>query len=68
MLKNNFALGFWCLDDSKLSQNKTIELVEKALELGVVTMDHADIYGEYKCEKLLAMLLRITHTYAIKCK
>ncbi|MGQ4001426.1 aldo/keto reductase [Francisellaceae bacterium CB300] len=58
MLKNNFALGFWRLDNAKISANQTIELVEKALELGVTTMDHADIYGEYKCEKLFGDALK----------
>jgi predicted oxidoreductase len=58
MLKNNFALGFWRLDDAKISANQTIELVEKALELGVTTMDHADIYGEYRCEKLFGDALK----------
>ncbi|WP_150466615.1 aldo/keto reductase family oxidoreductase [Francisella sp. SYW-9] len=58
MLRHNFALGFWRLDDAKLSQQQTIELVEKALDLGITTMDHADIYGEYKCEKLFGDALQ----------
>ena len=33
MLQNNFALGFWRLDDAKISANQTVELVEPFVEL-----------------------------------
>jgi len=62
MLQNNFALGFWRLDDAKLNDNQIIELVEKAIDLGITTMDHADIYGEYKCEKIYGKALK-NHTH-----
>ncbi|QLE79543.1 oxidoreductase [Francisella sp. Scap27] len=58
MLKNNFALGFWRLDDAKLNDNQIVELVEKAIDLDITTLDHADIYGEYKCEKIYGKALK----------
>ena len=58
MLLGNFSLGFWRLADAKLTSSETLSLVQKALDLGVKTMDHADIYGEYRCEKLFGEALK----------
>ena len=66
MLQNNFALGFWRLDDAKLNNSQIIELVEKAIDLGITTMDHADIYGEYQCEKTYGKALKIMLICVIK--
>ena len=73
MIQGNFSLGFWRLDDAKLSINETDRLIKTALENGISVMDHADIYGAYKCEKLFGdalkdnMHLRDEMTIVSKC-
>ncbi|NOU46523.1 MAG: aldo/keto reductase [Bacteroidales bacterium] len=48
---SRFALGFWRLNDWNFTSQQLLGFVEKALDLGVTTMDHADIYGSYTCEE-----------------
>ncbi|MGL6098856.1 MAG: aldo/keto reductase [Fusobacteriaceae bacterium] len=54
------ALGFWRLDSWNMSSEELIEYLEKSIQLGVTTFDHADIYGSYTCEKIFgdAMVLK----------
>ena len=40
---SRIALGFWRLMDWKLSLSELQQLVEEAFELGVTTLDNADI-------------------------
>jgi predicted oxidoreductase len=42
--------GYWRLMDWNLSPQDIASLVEASLELGIHTIDHADIYGDYRCE------------------
>lgn len=44
--------GHWRLAEWNLSDQALLKLTEQAIELGVTTFDHADIYGNYSCEKL----------------
>lgn len=44
------ALGFWRMLDWNLSNRELVRLVETALDLGITTLDHADVYGNYKVE------------------
>lgn len=44
--------GYWRLRDWNLPSTGLLKLVEQALELGVTSFDHADIYGNYECERL----------------
>ncbi|MBN2330102.1 MAG: aldo/keto reductase [Candidatus Omnitrophica bacterium] len=44
--------GFWRLADWNKTKQETIEFIHGCLELGITTFDHADIYGEYRCENL----------------
>ncbi len=57
-LSNEFALGFWRLDDANLALNALESLVLSALDNNVTVMDHADIYGEYRCEAIFGQLLK----------
>jgi predicted oxidoreductase len=43
--------GHWRLRDWKLSSQQLLELTEQAIETGITTFDHADIYGNYTCEE-----------------
>lgn len=51
--------GYWRLRDWRLSDQELIALIQKSLELGVTTFDHADIYGDYSCEKLFGDALKL---------
>lgn len=51
--------GHWRLFDWKLSDQKLLELTQQLIELGITTFDHADIYGNYNCEKLFGNVLDI---------
>ncbi len=42
---SRIALGMWRLDSWKLTPPQRLELVRQALDLGITTIDHADIYG-----------------------
>ncbi|QNG60643.1 aldo/keto reductase [Metabacillus idriensis] len=43
--------GLWRLSDWKMSNEDVVKLIEDCLEAGITTFDHADIYGNYTCEK-----------------
>ncbi|MDR1389750.1 MAG: aldo/keto reductase [Treponema sp.] len=44
------VLGFWRVDEWKLDTGQLIRFLEECLDLGITTMDHADIYGNYTAE------------------
>lgn len=48
---SNIALGFWRLLDWNLTDKELIYFLEQCLDLGITTMDHADIYGNYQVEE-----------------
>ena len=43
--------------DWNLSIKERLRLIESVLELGITTFDHADIYGDYTCEKLFGEVM-----------
>ncbi|MFZ4523523.1 MAG: aldo/keto reductase [Bacteroidales bacterium] len=44
--------GHWRLAEWRFTDQELLTLTEQAIESGVTTFDHADIYGNYTCEKL----------------
>lgn len=63
-LTNNFECspiihGHWRLSDWKMSSQELLELTQHSMELGVTTFDHADIYGNYSCEKIFGDALSL---------
>ena len=44
--------GHYRLNDWKISKQDLLKLTQQAIEYGITTFDHADIYGDYSCEKL----------------
>ncbi|QYJ86547.1 aldo/keto reductase [Shewanella mesophila] len=56
---SQFIAGFWRLDSWNRSPSETLALIEHYLSLGVTSMDHADIYGEYSCEALFGKALSL---------
>lgn len=51
--------GHWRLADWGLTKEALLFLTEQTVELGVNTFDHADIYGNYTCEKLFGDALAL---------
>ncbi len=51
--------GHWRLAEWNMSDQELLKLTEQTIELGVTTFDHADIYGNYSCEKIFGNALRL---------
>jgi len=49
--------GLWRLGDWKLDVAQRVRWIEQALELGITSFDHADIYGDYGAERLFGEAL-----------
>jgi predicted oxidoreductase len=47
---SRFVMGYWRLMDWDMSVPALIDFIEQCLELGITTVDHADIYGGYRVE------------------
>ena len=51
--------GAWRLSDSEdTSTGATLKKIHACLDQGITTIDHADIYGNYSCEKLFGKALQ----------
>ncbi|MDE2306958.1 MAG: aldo/keto reductase [Xanthomonadaceae bacterium] len=50
--------GLWRIDDWKLGVPARVRWIEQALELGIASFDHADIYGDYRAEALFGEALK----------
>ncbi|MGY3572732.1 aldo/keto reductase [Vibrio paucivorans] len=44
--------GYWRLAEWGMTPQQRLTFLKQHIELGVTTVDHADIYGGYECEKL----------------
>ena len=63
-LNDNLSLsriihGYWRLRDWNLSDQELLKLIDQVLELGITSFDHADIYGNYTCEKYFGRALAL---------
>ena len=56
---SRMAYGAWRLNDDpqRASLQHVREKIDLCLELGLTTIDHADIYGDYSCEALFGRAL-----------
>ncbi len=50
---SRIVLGLWRLADWQMTAQQRVRFLEQALELGIDTLDQADIYGDYLSESLL---------------
>lgn len=55
---SKIALGLWRLHEWNLTLSQLIGYIEAALDMGVTTFDHADIYGSYGNEELFGNALK----------
>ena len=44
--------GHWRLADWKMSNQELLSFTQQLIEREITSFDHADIYGDYTCEKL----------------
>lgn len=51
--------GYWRLMDWNLSNEELVKLIEDVYDLGITTVDHADIYGNFSCEEKFGEALKI---------
>ena len=51
--------GYWRLADWHMSPQERLSFLKQHIELGITTVDHADIYGGYTCEQLFGEALAI---------
>jgi predicted oxidoreductase len=56
---SRLALGLWRLAGWDLEDTVLLDLIHAALDLGISTFDHADIYGSYRCEELFGRALAL---------
>lgn len=56
---SQIVYGVWRLGDNpdQANVNDVFKKIDAALETGMTTFDHADIYGNYGCEELFGMAL-----------
>lgn len=57
---SRFVMGYWRLMDWNMSANQLAGFIESHLDLGVTTVDHADIYGGYQCEAAFGEALKLS--------
>ncbi|HBD79940.1 MAG TPA: oxidoreductase [Leclercia adecarboxylata] len=55
---SRFVMGYWRLMDWNMSAQQLVSFTEEHLDLGVTTVDHADIYGGYQCEAAFGEALK----------
>ncbi|SMY35856.1 Oxidoreductase YdhF [Photobacterium malacitanum] len=51
--------GYWRLAEWGMTTQQRLTFLEQHLELGITTIDHADIYGGYQCEALFGEALAL---------
>lgn len=56
---SRFVMGYWRLMDWNMSARQLVSFIEVHLDLGVTTVDHADIYGGYQCEAAFGEALKL---------
>lgn len=49
--------GMWRMDEWNLSENELTSWIEKSIDLGITTFDHADIYGAHTIEEMFGRSL-----------
>ncbi len=56
---SRFVQGYWRLADWGLTPQQRLTFLKQHVDLGVTTVDHADIYGNYECEALFGEALKL---------
>ena len=56
---SRFVMGYWRLMEWNMSARQLVSFIEEHLDLGVTTVDHADIYGGYQCEAAFGEAMKL---------
>ena len=56
---SRLSLGFWRLVEWGMSDAELLDLIRASLDLGITTLDHADIYGDHVCQELFGRALAL---------
>jgi len=56
---SRFVMGYWRLMEWNMSSRQLVSFIEAHLDLGITTVDHADIYGGYQCEAAFGEVLKL---------
>lgn len=56
---SEFVQGYWRLGEWGMTPQQRLTFLKQHLELGITTVDHADIYGNYQCETLFGEALAL---------
>lgn len=56
---SRIVAGMWRMSEWGMSAEQRVAFIERCLELGVSSFDHADIYGSYGVESLFGEALRL---------
>ena len=56
---SRIVVGLWRLVEWGYSAEELLRFLHDCMDLGATTFDHADIYGDYKCERLFGEALRL---------
>ena len=59
--------GLWRLDQWELTPEERARWIHRALELGLTTLDLAEIYGGYSCHARVGEALRADPASATGC-
>ncbi|CAM3082752.1 aldo/keto reductase [Vibrio neptunius] len=51
--------GYWRLAEWGMTPQQRLSFLKQHIELGITTVDHADIYGNYECESLFGEALKL---------
>lgn len=57
---SRFVMGYWRLVDWNMSAQELASFIEEHLDLGITTVDHADIYGGYECEAAFGEAMKLS--------
>lgn len=55
---SRLVMGYWRLMDWNMSARELVSFIEAHLDMGITTVDHADIYGGYQCEAAFGEALK----------
>ncbi len=56
---SRLVMGYWRLMEWNMTPRQLVSFIEEHLDLGITTVDHADIYGGYQCEAAFGEALRL---------
>jgi len=56
-LCSRLIFGVWRMAEWQMTTSKIRKLIDRLLEWGITSFDHADIYGDYTCEGLFGAAL-----------